>query len=74
LQPQAWDRQLLRDSRSRHNTREDSTWWSGGASNILGIKALCRSRIFRPMPTDFHDILFTFEFVSGDGSNKALLC
>jgi len=26
------------------------------------------------MPTDFQDILFTFEFVSGDGSNEALLC
>ena len=26
------------------------------------------------MPTEFHDILFTFEFVSGDGSNEALLC
>jgi hypothetical protein len=26
------------------------------------------------MPTDFKDILFTFEFVSGDGSNEALLC
>src|SRR5258708_24873950 len=48
----------------------------GGAAarRIFWGQALCRRRIFRPMPTDFHDILFTFEFVSGDGSNKALLC
>ena len=26
------------------------------------------------MPTGFQDILFSFEFVSGDGSNEALLC
>jgi hypothetical protein len=26
------------------------------------------------MPADFQDILFAFEFVSGDGSNEALLC
>jgi hypothetical protein len=26
------------------------------------------------MPAGFQDILFTFEFVSGDGSNEALLC
>ncbi|HEV7877539.1 hypothetical protein [Bradyrhizobium sp.] len=39
-----------------------------------GDKALCRSRIFLPMPTGFEDILFAFEFVSSDGSNEALLC
>jgi hypothetical protein len=27
-----------------------------------------------PMPADFQDILFAFEFASGDGSNEALLC
>lgn len=26
------------------------------------------------MPSDFQDILFAFEFVSGDSSNEALLC
>jgi hypothetical protein len=29
---------------------------------------------FRPMPARFDDILSAFEFVSGDGSNEALLC
>jgi hypothetical protein len=28
----------LRDSEFLYDTAEDSTWWSGGASNILGIR------------------------------------
>jgi hypothetical protein len=39
-----------------------------------GDKALCRSRIFHPMPIRFDDVLTAFEFASGDGSSEALLC
>jgi hypothetical protein len=39
-----------------------------------GDKALPPQEDFFAMPAGFQDILFAFEFVSGDGSNEALLC